>query len=154
MKRENLLIQKTKLRLFFKEKRKSLSSKRRKQAAEKAFSILKNRGIIASFSSIGSEIDLSLLNQFLKENQRLLLIPHKPPFSRRLDLEKVDCILVPGLCFDGSNYRIGYGKGYYDQLLARFPNLLSIGIGFEEQFYPEELPKESWDIPVKELLLF
>lgn len=32
--------------------------------------------------------------------------------------EKVDLVLVPLLCFDNAGNRVGYGKGYYDTLLA------------------------------------
>lgn len=34
--------------------------------------------------------------------------------------ERSLCI-VPALCADGNGYRLGYGKGYYDRFLSRFP---------------------------------
>jgi 5-formyltetrahydrofolate cyclo-ligase len=60
---------------------------------------------------------------------------------------------VPALGFDKDLYRLGYGKGYYDQFLARARDIPSIGVGFKEQLCQEPLPRDPWDIPVKELLL-
>jgi 5-formyltetrahydrofolate cyclo-ligase len=33
-------------------------------------------------------------------------------------IEKIDMVLVPLLTFDFAGHRVGYGKGYYDRLLA------------------------------------
>ena len=44
--------------------------------------------------------------------------------------EKSVC-LVPGICFDTSGSRIGWGKGYYDRFLENFTGV-SVGIAFEE----------------------
>ena len=44
-------------------------------------------------------------------------------------------ILVPGLTFDADGYRIGYGKGYYDNFLASLPENLvyrTVGVCFKE----------------------
>ena len=35
------------------------------------------------------------------------------------ETEKIDMVLVPLLAFDGQGQRVGYGKGFYDGLLAR-----------------------------------
>ena len=34
-----------------------------------------------------------------------------------------DFCLVPGFAFDGKGYRLGFGKGYYDRFLSRFPGV-------------------------------
>lgn len=38
-------------------------------------------------------------------------------------------MLVPGLMFDRSGYRLGYGKGYYDRYMSRFTGV-SVGLAY------------------------
>ena len=48
-----------------------------------------------------------------------------------LSKDKLDLIIVPGICFNKSGYRIGFGKGYYDKYLEN--NLVStIGVCYKE----------------------
>ena len=42
-------------------------------------------------------------------------------------------VLVPGVAFDHSGNRLGYGKGYYDRYFARYPALLRLGLAYEHQ---------------------
>jgi len=68
-------------------------------------------------------------------------------------LAAIDVALVPGLAFDAGGYRIGYGKGYYDRLLADAPaGLLTIGLCFKETFYPE-IPRGAHDVPVARVII-
>ncbi len=60
-------------------------------------------------------------------------------------------ILVPGAAFQQNGFRIGYGKGYYDRYLSRFPMLYPIGIAYEQQIFPAWEPQEC-DIPVREII--
>jgi 5-formyltetrahydrofolate cyclo-ligase len=36
-------------------------------------------------------------------------------------LEEIDFVLLPGVAFTVGGKRLGYGRGYYDRLIARFP---------------------------------
>jgi 5-formyltetrahydrofolate cyclo-ligase len=139
---------------------------------------------ILSFCSLPQEIELSLLNERLASEGRLILpkvdkerldLFHIIDLSKQLErsswncmepipqrceahlLDSIDCALVPALGFDSTLQRIGYGKGYYDKLIAEAKKLSFtthfIGIGFHEQL-SEPLPVESHDMPVDELLLF
>lgn len=60
-----------------------------------------------------------------------------------------DIAIVPAVCFDRRGYRLGYGGGYYDRLLATdgMDSTLTIGIGYTFQLV-EELPVQPWDMPV------
>lgn len=135
-------------------RRKAISKERREEAALLAMETLRGRGRILSFSPIGSEIDLKPLNDSLKAKGLLFLVPYQIDSLIEAPLDHIDCILVPGLGFDSEMYRIGYGKGYYDQFLAGVRDIPTIGVGFKEQLCEELLPRDPWDIPVKELLLF
>ncbi len=57
--------------------------------------------------------------------------------------EALDLILVPGLAFDKSGYRLGYGGGFYDRILGRGLGL-KIGICLRENLW-ESLPVEPHD---------
>lgn len=61
--------------------------------------------------------------------------------------EHIDLMLVPGVGFDRRGYRLGYGKGFYDRLLAAYPRVFALGVCHEE-FLVDALPVDSWDTPV------
>ncbi|TAE32789.1 MAG: 5-formyltetrahydrofolate cyclo-ligase [Alphaproteobacteria bacterium] len=52
--------------------------------------------------------------------------------------------IVPLLGFDRRGARLGYGKGYYDQYLARHPQIIPIGVAFSCQEV-HNIPVEAHD---------
>ena len=62
-----------------------------------------------------------------------------------IDLSQNTLMLVPGLAFSVSGYRIGYGQGFYDRFLKQCgPNTRFVGLSF---FAPEnKIPNASHDI--------
>lgn len=57
-----------------------------------------------------------------------------------------DLTVVPLLAFDRAGYRLGYGKGHYDGLLAQGAGV-TVGVAFACQEEPE-LPREAHDQPL------
>ena len=155
---------------------------RRKEAEKKLLLLLQERlqfsTHVLSFVPFRSEIDINPVNAFLLDKKALCL-PHAPSFSLcfiesqkflapskiglfepnirlcpHLDPSELSAILVPGLLFDKEGFRIGYGGGFYDRLLAKISSHTDVlGIGFMEQKSTMLLPREPHDLPVKELLL-
>ncbi len=60
--------------------------------------------------------------------------------------DRATLMLVPCLGADRQGFRLGYGGGYYDRLLAdpSWQNVVTVGIVFEE-FVIDRLPTEHWD---------
>ena len=63
-----------------------------------------------------------------------------------------DLIIVPTLAFDKDNYRLGWGGGFYDRLLATQPQALKIGLCFANGFVKEGLPHEPHDIRLDKII--
>lgn len=48
--------------------------------------------------------------------------------------------IVPGVVFSKENYRIGYGGGYYDRWIEKYPNNTYIGLAFDMQIIENIIP--------------
>jgi len=66
-------------------------------------------------------------------------------------LEDIDLILVPAVAWDSEGFRVGYGGGYYDRLLAKVAAIPKVGIGFDCQLI-EKAPRDTHDLPVDILI--
>ncbi|MEG0386391.1 MAG: 5-formyltetrahydrofolate cyclo-ligase [Solibacillus sp.] len=73
-----------------------------------------------------------------------------PDCTELVEKNEIDVIIVPGVVFDTSGYRIGFGGGYYDRYLPDFRGKL-ISIAFEEQRM-DQIPREPHDIPIHILI--
>jgi len=70
----------------------------------------------------------------------------EPKSDKAFDKKKIDLVVVPGVAFDRRGFRIGYGKGYYDDFLVGI-NAKKIAVGFDLQIIGK-VPNEKHDIPV------
>lgn len=68
------------------------------------------------------------------------------PFSHCKDcnVENVTMFIIPALAFDENCNRLGFGRGYYDNILKENKNALRIGLSYDYQILPI-LPKDDND---------
>jgi 5-formyltetrahydrofolate cyclo-ligase len=60
-------------------------------------------------------------------------IPEPDPTAPVVPVENIGAFVVPGLGFDLEGWRLGWGKGHYDQTLADCATALRIGYCYEAQ---------------------
>jgi 5-formyltetrahydrofolate cyclo-ligase len=75
----------------------------------------------------------------------------EPMAGNPIPTNLIDLVIVPGLGFTESGYRIGRGMGFYDRFLAQ-PEFIGVscGLAFEEQIVPN-LPVLDHDVPLSML---
>lgn len=66
---------------------------------------------------------------------------------KKIDQYNNALCVVPGLSFDLSGYRLGYGKGYYDRFLKNFGSL-SVGLCYNAFIQNKLLPRNEFDCSV------
>lgn len=60
----------------------------------------------------------------------------------------IEVAVIPGVVFDRSGHRLGYGGGYYDRFLARSaPQALRVGLAYSCQVV-DRIPALSHDVPM------
>jgi 5-formyltetrahydrofolate cyclo-ligase len=72
--------------------------------------------------------------------------PHLP----QVPSEEIHLALVPGLAFDRSGWRLGYGGGYFDRFLVDYCGVIA-GVVFQALLL-ESLPHGAYDVPMQWLV--
>lgn len=54
-------------------------------------------------------------------------------------------MIMPGVAFDRSGHRVGYGGGFYDRFLEKHPGIRRVAVAFDFQIFPA-VPSEPTDI--------
>lgn len=74
----------------------------------------------------------------------------EPKAMKIANLDEISLAIVPAVAFDEMGYRIGYGRGYFDKLLAKM-NAMKIGLGYEFQIV-EKIPEEKHDVRMDRII--
>ncbi len=96
-----------------------------------AFLRKKEKNIIISKSDFSTA---TLQHFLLEENTELQInkygIP-EPVKAKEMPVKEIDLVFVPLLISDELNYRVGYGKGFYDRFLSACKKeVISVGLNF------------------------
>jgi 5-formyltetrahydrofolate cyclo-ligase len=129
--------------------------------------------VVALYSAKGSEVDAARIDRFARARGLVVAYPRVIGETRtlgfhavtpdelapsrfglrepsadapRVAVEDIAAFVVPGLAFDRSGWRVGWGRGHYDATLAAAsPEALRIGLAFECQLI-EQVPREPHDV--------
>ncbi len=75
-----------------------------------------------------------------------------PERTRPVEPKEIDLLLIPGVAFDLSGNRLGYGGGYYDRFVGNLrPGTPSFAVAFELQVV-DEVPVKEWDHRIDALI--
>lgn len=132
---------------------------------------------IATYLSFPHEFQTARLIEQAQKDEKTILIPKTYPHGKMdfvlyepeklernsfgllepqgktivFEPSQIDLIHVPGLAFNPSGYRIGYGGGYYDRYLEHF-------LGHTiSTLYPcqiQDFHPDTHDIPIEEVLIY
>lgn len=151
-----------------------ISEKRRIEAANKVLQQLSEEehflkaDFIGIFYPLKNEIDLTgLIEKYpdkvfafpkiVNEKIQFLQVDQQMSFKKSnfgvqepiygFDItSKLEVVIVPALGMTKDNYRLGYGKGYYDKFFKVYQNPYKIGIIYEQEEVSFE--PQPYDIPL------
>lgn len=69
---------------------------------------------------------------------------------RRDEIKNIDLAFIPGVAFDLSGHRIGFGGGHFDRMLKEWHGT-TIGLAYELQII-DKVPAESYDVAVSYII--
>ena len=100
------------------------------------------------FYSVDSLDDVSVLNKYS--------IPEPKVCEERLIVPSTSTmIIMPGLLFDKHGKRIGYGGGYYDKYIRRYPDMLhsAMTVGVTYSAFLSDIPIPYTDLDISAALV-
>jgi len=146
--------------------------------AEHAIAVIPATGIVALYAAKGTEVATAALDAQLRARGQLVAYPRLVDGTRVLafHLAQIDelvasprlgipepasdapgvrvdqlaAVVLPGLAFDRTGGRVGWGRGYYDTTLAN-TTIPRIGLAFACQVL-DEIPREAHDVPLDRVI--
>ncbi len=168
------------IRKEMKEKRRALTSKQIQIASESickkvcATQAYKAAKTVCLYLSAYKEVDTASLLAQCRQDGKIVALPvtdengaitlyvdngdykkgnfsiTEPSGDKTVDPQDVDIFILPGLAFDKSGNRLGFGMGCYDRLLSK-TNGYKIGICYAFQ-YIDALPTDAYDIKMDKII--
>ena len=144
----------------------------------KEFSVCRD---VMFYLSFGNEVRTDAMIKLALENHQRVYVPRLVKRERRLEVceitdmdqefelgsydirepsrlntrvvspSKIDAVIAPGLAFDYSGRRVGFGGGYFDWLLKQLPEgalRLAVAYGFQ---VVDSVPQDTWDEKVQKI---
>ena len=69
----------------------------------------------------------------------------------KVNIQHINLYILPGLAFDRSGNRLGFGKGYYDRALDNVPQSKKVGLAYEFQLL-DSVPVDEYDRKVEMII--
>ena len=132
--------------------------------------------VIMAYYPLGKEIDLTFWLQQYQKRGHTILLPRvegknlqaisftgpenltrsefgvMEPRGSAYPLEQIEVVIVPGVAFDRSGYRLGFGQGYYDRFLPLLsPQTKLWGVAYHFQIV-ENIGHEVHDWPLQKII--
>ena len=141
---------------------------------DKVLSLLDNYHVIGVYASMDDEVSTDELIQELLNHSKVVVVPkieghvinfyqisslnelkttdnkfgiREPDSNIALKVKKdaIEAMIIPGIVFDTSLHRMGFGKGYFDKYLFN-TNIYKIGICFDDQISNNIIPHHKYDV--------
>ncbi|MEE0866953.1 MAG: 5-formyltetrahydrofolate cyclo-ligase [Clostridia bacterium] len=74
----------------------------------------------------------------------------EPRSSEAFDKKLIDAVIMPGVAFDKSGHRLGFGKGFYDRFLSDI-SPYKIALSHKELVF-DEIPYDEKDVPMDKII--
>jgi 5-formyltetrahydrofolate cyclo-ligase len=109
----------------------------------------RDQGKLVAYPSLKDEAAMDLLVADPSElDERGHGFAEPPESASPVEIDEGLLVIVPALAVDPSGHRVGYGRGYYDRLLARIaPPAMALAVAYDFDVVAE-VPVTEGDYPV------
>ncbi|MEI0510786.1 5-formyltetrahydrofolate cyclo-ligase [Brachyspira intermedia] len=110
------------------------------------YALKNNIKVSVPFLIDNHNMKLKYINDYNKDINRNTRFGCGEPFDHCKDcnINEISMFIIPALAFDEKCNRLGFGRGYYDNMLKRNKNALRVGLAYDYQILPS-IPKDDND---------
>ena len=110
------------------------------------YALKNNIKVSVPFLIDNHNMKLKYINDYDKDINRNTKFGCGEPFEHCKDcnINEISMFIIPALAFDEKCNRLGFGRGYYDNMLKRNKNALRVGLAYDYQILPS-IPKDNND---------